>query len=113
VAGSIGSGGATDQTRQRWGLRGQQAAERTLKSANESSPRGAGQASPNPCDQQPKQPTSARGGAPFWMKMTGAGRTTPIPQTYFHGRDSWLGQRKHRALCIEFVQGVVDRPQFR
>ena len=49
------------------------------------------------------------------MKMTGAARTTPIPQSYFHGsyfhgRDSWFDQRKHRALCIEFIHGVVDRP---
>jgi hypothetical protein len=28
---------------------------------------------------------------------------------YFRGRDSWSGQRKHRALGIQRVHGLVDR----
>ena len=51
-----------------------------------------------------KQPTSACG-APLWMKMVAT-----CMRGYFHGRDSWFGQRKRRALCIEFVHGVADRP---
>src|SRR6516225_8254788 len=28
---------------------------------------------------------------------------------YFHGRDSWSGQRKHDTLRIQRVHGLVDR----
>src|SRR5271166_853705 len=42
------------------------------------------------------------------MKMTGAGRTTPIPQSYFHGMDSWLDQRKRRAFGIQRGDGLVN-----
>ena len=31
------------------------------------------------------------------------------PPCYFHGRDSWFDQRKHRTLYVEFLHGVVDR----